>query len=78
MNKLRECFSPSSQTLQRLDNLIKKIKKESIENKHCVSCKHYNYDPCIPGFITYEGDCTLDKVPFFNGSCKLWEQNDSF
>lgn len=78
MNKFRECFFPSSQTLQRLDNLIKKMKKEAIENKHYVSCKHYSYDPYVPGFLTYEGDCALGEVPFFNSSCKLWEQNDSF
>ena len=72
MNKFYETFFPSMEKIKQLNDLSKEIEKEAIKNKKCIVCKYYNYNPYIPGFITYEGDCELDKTPSFQKSCELW------
>lgn len=76
-NRLREIFYPSKKEKGAMDKLLKEIKKEAIERKHCIVCKHYSYNASIPGFVTYEGDCDLKNVPYFGDNhCLQWELKD--
>ena len=77
-NKLYEIFYPSKEKIEALNRLFEEIRKEAIEKKHCIVCKHYNYDANIPGFITYEGDCNLKNVPCFgDNNCPNWQLNET-
>ena len=78
MNKIKEVFYPSEEKLKQIDNLIKETTKEAIKNRNCIVCEYYDYDAFVPGFVTYEGDCQLNQVPFFKGTCKLWKLKNEY
>ena len=76
-NRLWETLFPSKEEKEATDKLLEEMKKEAIERKHCIVCKHYSYDASVPGFVTYEGDCDLKNIPYFGDNhCLQWELKD--
>ena len=80
MNKLRKIFYPSEEKINIFNKQLQKIKEKAIEEKQCTVCKHYSYNKNIPGFITYEGDCNLNLIPFFKRDipCINWERGEEY
>ena len=81
MNKLKEVFSHNEAAAKEVQKLCEQALQESIEEKYCIACKHYSYDPWVPGYITYEGDCDLGHTAFFSlrmdgEKCADWEKDD--
>ena len=78
-NILREIFS--TELTEKDKELLAKCeewRKEAIEQRQCIACKHYSYDHSVPGFVHYEGDCDLGKTAMFgerNRGC--FENEDS-
>ena len=66
MNKLKEVFSHNEAAAKEVQKLCEQALQESIEEKYCIACKHYSYDPWVPGYIAYEGDCDLGHTAFLS------------
>jgi len=64
-NKLKEMFHASKQELEQIEKLIEEWNHEAIKEKRCCVCKHYSYDPTVPGYIHYEGDCAKGYAACF-------------
>ena len=64
----REAFFPTEEEKQKQKELLDKIRREAREEKHCIACKNYSYDASIPGFVTYEGDCSEGHVACFGNT----------
>lgn len=76
MCKFRDVFFPTQEQMRSRKQMLERILKDAISEKHCIVCKHYSYDAHVPGFITYEGDCDLEMTPLFEKHkkpCENWE-----
>lgn len=67
--------------VKEVQKLCEQALQESIEEKYCIACKHYSYDPWVPGYIAYEGDCDLGHTVFFSWhmdgeKCIDWEDDN--
>ncbi len=78
-NTFKEVFFLSEEKLAKLKKDAKKHYELAKKQKHCIACKYYNYDPYVPGFVTYCGDCSKGLTCFFGipvKQCEFWEVKD--
>lgn len=79
-NKLREIFSHgNTDTVNRCKRMAHEAYVDAVKKGHCVACTHYSYDPYVPGYVTYEGDCDLGMTPFFGApltKCKSFDPKE--
>ncbi len=71
----RDTFGNLETSRKRYEETLKKLRAEAIERKDCCVCKHWSFDDTVPPFVTYEGDCGIELIPFFGKKeeCEYWE-----